>query len=727
MPGQNCHHRRHPGFLGAILVAGLIAQTGSFPAFAKGGPASAEGKGPAPSDETAKAPRKSHPLVPSQGTPGQVRAQTWHRDPVDLDVTILDGGPRMLLRDPHRGAEGGNTVEDLMGQWDPGKARIIELDGGTPGDAERAAASAAFALATSWDYFEKVHGRHGYDGKGSRVRILLNNRDGDGALWEPVGEVGAIRVAVPSQFEPMVHLTILGHEFTHGVVHSRARLDRCKEARGLDEGTADFFGQMIDTWSRTGGGNPASGFPSKTIGDSETSWTMPATRRSKDGPGETILLRNMAEPALDGHPDRWFPEIGRLPDEHAVAGPLNRALCILSRGAEAVGSDAKAPRNMEVKGSTPTETKEPKSLTGAPSWSSDLLPGGMTGIGNDRTAAIWYAVVTEELQPMSDYRDARKAALKVARRLYGEESREDFAVRDAFGAVGVGKPGRLSDPADAWLPAVVVKAEPAGEDLVLTVTVPDPAQVKSVAFLVDGAQVGKAAASPFRLSLPASSLLANGARRFQAALQDVEDNVVQSKEVGFTLANRMQQLVVDPGLRFEDESAGGWLSEAILERPALPPPGEVADGWCRRFDAATLRPGRYPILTLQGLVLPSAPVHLQLSLWVQVPASSTPAPDDELIIRVQPNGAMPTQTFARLTPTAPTDGWVYLSFPLDGFAGQSVHLQFESRFKEASTTVFRVADVRILASSEPIPAPAEPVREPGCASSSSSSTSTSPR
>jgi hypothetical protein len=246
-----------------------------------------------------------------------------------------------------------------------------------------------------------------------------------------------------------------------------------------------------------------------------------------------------------------------------------------------------------------------------------------------------------------------------------------------------------------------------------------------VAFLVDGAQVGKAAAAPFRLSLPASRLLANGARRFQAALRDVEDNVVLSKGVGFTLANRMQQLVVDPSLLFEDDTAGGWLSEAILERPALPPPGEVADGWCRRFDAITLRPGRYPFMALQGLVLPSAPVHLQLSLWVQVPASTKPAPDDELIIRVQPNGAGPRQEFVRLTPTAPTDGWVRLIFPLDDFAGQSVNLQFESQFKEASTTVFRVADVRILASSEPISVSVERAPEPSFKSSSSSSTSSS--
>ena len=632
------------------------------------------------------------PLAQRLEAPGRVRASTWDSGRVLLDVTLLDRGPRLRLRDPHRGREGGNTVEDLGGQWDPRQAKVYEstaMGGEIPGDLDRTAASAAFGLAAAWDYFGHVHGRKGYDGSGSRVRLLVNGPGADNAHWAPEGGVGAITVAGPGDFQPLVHPAILGHEFTHGVVNARARLNGSKEAKALGEGTCDFFGQMIDTWSRTGGGNRATRLSSNVIGDRETAWAISLTRRTKEGAGETVVMRDLAEPARSGCPDRWTPELAQIPDEHHAAGPLNRALCFLSRGAAAVGSP---------------ESRQPRSLTGAPSWTSDLLPGGMRGIGNDRTAAIWYAVLDEELQPMSDYRDARKAALKVARRLYGEESREDLAVRDAFGAVGVGRPGRLADPVDAWLPSVAVEAVPHGEDLDLTVTVPDPAQVKSVAFLVDGVQVGKEAGAPFRLRVPASRLLANGAHRFQAALRDVEDQVVLSKAAEFSLANRVQQLVVDPSLQFEDDASRGWITDARSERPAPPPPAGGADGWCRTFDAATLRPGRHPVLS-QRLTLPPAPVHLQLSLWVQVPTSPRPGAEDELSIRVQSDGPLPVQELARLAPTAPTEGWTRLTFPLDTFAGATIDLQFLSRFKEGSTTVFRVAEVRILASAEAIPAP----------------------
>lgn len=383
----------------------------------------------------------------------------------------------------------------------------------------------------------------------------------------------------------MVHPAILGHEFTHGIVQtSQARLDASKEARGLDEGTADFFGQMIDTWSRTGGGNPATRLFSNLIGDRDTPWTYTLTRAES---GESFVFRDLAEPSRVGHPDRWFPEIGRLPDEHAPAGPLNRALCFLSRGAAAVGSP---------------EAGRPRTLNGAPAWTSDLLPGGMAGIGNDRTAAIWYHVLTEELQPRSDYRDARRAALR-----------------------------------------------------------------------------------------------------------DVEDNVVLSRETGFTLANAQHQVLRDPSLVDEDDASGGWVADATLECPSLPPPGRGAEGMCRRFDATTLRPGKYPLLS-QMVTLPAVPARLLLSLWVQVQPSSDPRPEDSLVVHISPTSHAPAKDLVNLTPAHPTEGWKRLTFPLDAFAGQTVALRFKSHFQEGSSTVFRVADVRILASDPPAPGPAtEPV------------------
>ncbi|BDU72116.1 hypothetical protein METEAL_12900 [Mesoterricola silvestris] len=640
-------------------------------------------------DATSGRVLEERPLAPALGTPVRVRVPALDPATVDLDATLPPGGGRPLLRDPVRGLAGGNTVEACGDAGHTGEARVVDL-GEKPGDeGERTAASAAHALAAAWTYFERVHGRHGFDGRGTRVRVLLGGPPADDVHWDRSGATGIIRVGRAQAYDPLVFPAILGHEFTHGVIgSSRAGLDGCAEARGLDEATADFFGQMIDTWSRTGGGNPASGLFSNHIGDGGTAWRLQVQPRPKGT--EPELMRHMAEPARMGHPDRWFPALGRIQDPHVAAGPLNRALCFLSAGAAATGS--------------PEEKASPRP-GGAPPWSSPLLPQGMAGIGNDRAAAIWYQALTQELQPLSDYRDARRAALAVARRLYGPDSREDLAVRDAFGAVGVGKPGRLTEPVDAWLPSVEVSAEPLGEEVLLALAVPDPSQVKCVAFLVDGVQVGKAGAAPFHLRLPASRLLANGPHGFRAALRDREDQVVHSREVAFTLANPRQQVLLDPGLQSEDFGSGGWVTDARLESAEPPPPG-LPGSECRVFDATSLRPGKHPYLA-QEVALPPGPVRLELRLWTHVSAPA-PGSEDALVIRVQgPHGGTHRE-LARITHADAGEGWVQRVFPLDGLAGERIDLQFASQFSEGSTMRIRLADVRILAEprhADPAPLP----------------------
>jgi hypothetical protein len=79
---------------------------------------------------------------------------------------------------------------------------------------------------------------------------------------------------------------------------------------------------------------------------------------------------------------------------------------------------------------------------------SKYLPKGMTGIGNDRAARIWYKALTEYLTPQSKYADARAAGISAATDLYGAGSVELAAVENAFAAINVGaeagKPPRVT-------------------------------------------------------------------------------------------------------------------------------------------------------------------------------------------------------------------------------------------------------------------------------------------
>jgi len=68
-----------------------------------------------------------------------------------------------------------------------------------------------------------------------------------------------------------------------------------------------------------------------------------------------------------------------------------------------------------------------------------LLPaGGMTGIGNDHAARIWYRALTTYFTSSMKYTGCRTACLSAATDLYGASSAEYAAVQNAFAAINVG-------------------------------------------------------------------------------------------------------------------------------------------------------------------------------------------------------------------------------------------------------------------------------------------------
>jgi len=91
---------------------------------------------------------------------------------------------------------------------------------------------------------------------------------------------------------------------------------------------------------------------------------------------------------------------------------------------------------------------------------SAYLPKGMTGIGNDRAARIWYKALTEYLTPQSKYADARVAAVSAATDLYGAGSVEVASVENAFAAVNVGAEAGRPPRVTIDLPVVHAEGTP---------------------------------------------------------------------------------------------------------------------------------------------------------------------------------------------------------------------------------------------------------------------------
>jgi len=307
--------------------------------------------------------------------------------------------------------------------WGDGTQFVMYPYGGeTSVNGQTAAVDAHWGMAQTWDFYRKVFGRDGVDNAGtslvSEVHIVgpLGTYY-DNAFWNTGSMAmfysdGTLNVGVdpntggptlpdPAGYNSLTAIDIIGHEMTHGVTAFSSQLVYDGESGGINESTSDFMGSMVEAYATRAPGADA------TVPATGTDWVMGAKLGNKP-------LRSMINPNSDGiSPNYWYSGIEYL-DVHYSSGPLNRFFYFLSQGAS----------------SDPTSD----------SYSS-YLPGGMTGIGNDEAAHIWYTAMTEWMTMTDKYADARVDGINAATELFGAGSPEVAAVQNAFAAINVGGVG----------------------------------------------------------------------------------------------------------------------------------------------------------------------------------------------------------------------------------------------------------------------------------------------
>jgi Zn-dependent metalloprotease len=305
--------------------------------------------------------------------------------------------------------------------WGDSQQFIMYPYGGeTSVNGQTAAVDAHFGMATVWDFYKNVFNRDGIDNQGTSPISIVHTVApysgyyydnafwddytfgmyySDGTLYPGVDPyTGLATVANPNGFTSLTTLDIIGHEMTHGVTANTAGLIDEGESGGLNEGSSDIMGKMVEVYRTRLAGQDT------LIPLTGTNWLVGDQVRASG-------LRSMIRPSSDGlSADNWYAGIEYL-DVHYANGPINRFFYYLSQGAPSSSADIAYSR---------------------------YLPGGMTGIGNDHAARIWYKTLTEYLAPDSTYTTARPAAISAATDLYGAGSPEVAAVKSAFAAINVG-------------------------------------------------------------------------------------------------------------------------------------------------------------------------------------------------------------------------------------------------------------------------------------------------
>ena len=259
---------------------------------------------------------------------------------------------------------------------------------------ETVAADAAYGQNMTWDYYQKTFGRNGIadDGKGAYSRVHYS-RNYDNAYWSD--SCFCMTYGDGNVLLPLVSIDVAGHEMTHGVTSRTAKLVYSKESGGLNEGTSDIMGTMVEFYAN----NP-------------------------NDPGDYLIgeelytngswLRNMTQPNKDGaSADCWYSTVGSL-DVHYSSGVANHFYFLLAEG-----TTAGVPSKTCVSGNK-------KTATGT---------GTLTGIGRTKAAKIWYRALTVYMTSSTTYAGARTATISAATDLYGSTSAEVAAVKAAWTAV----------------------------------------------------------------------------------------------------------------------------------------------------------------------------------------------------------------------------------------------------------------------------------------------------
>ncbi|BDU72874.1 M4 family metallopeptidase [Mesoterricola silvestris] len=275
--------------------------------------------------------------------------------------------------------------------YDPGRGP------GSP-NGQTAAVDAHYGLQTAWDFYHRILGRDGLDGKGTAPVNYVHYAEGfDNAFWSDA--CFCMTYGDGLRMGTLTSLDVVGHEVSHGLCTATAGLAYEGESGGLNEANSDIFGVMIRFYAREAGGLGS------RVPEGAGPWTVGGDLADEP-------FRHLDRPSLDGHsPDEWSPALKDL-DPHLSSGPMNRAFYFLAQGASA---DPTSPAH------------------------SRWLPEGMEGIGNDKALRIWWRTLSTRLTPTSGYRQARAGALQSARELYGDGGPEMQAVGKAFRAIHVGR------------------------------------------------------------------------------------------------------------------------------------------------------------------------------------------------------------------------------------------------------------------------------------------------
>jgi Zn-dependent metalloprotease len=265
-------------------------------------------------------------------------------------------------------------------------------------------------LGQTYDFYRQIFGRNSLDGQGMRLDAVVHYGDEfNNAFWD--GQRMVFGDGDNNLFTSFTRsLDVIAHELTHGVTEFTAALEYHKQQGALNESMSDVFGSLVKQWALKQSAAAADWLVGAEI---FTPGMKGDALRSLKAPGEAYSNAIFGQDPQPRHMDDFkvMPDTraGDWGGVHINSGIPNHAFYVMSL---ALGGNA---------------------------WEA---PG-----------QIWYETLTKNCGPQAQFQDFADATSGVASRLFGASSREQRAVSDARGAVGIRVKGIGSVAPDPSLPS----------------------------------------------------------------------------------------------------------------------------------------------------------------------------------------------------------------------------------------------------------------------------------
>jgi len=280
------------------------------------------------------------------------------------------------------------TVYDARRRYElPGKLVRTE---GSPKSKDAAVNEAYYGSGATYNLFAKVFSRNSIDNRGMRLDSTVHyGRGYDNAFWNGRQMVfGDGDGRIFRRFTSA--LDVIGHELCHGIIQHEAELQYRDQPGALNESFSDVFGSLVKQYSRR-----------QTV--EEADW---------------LIGRELFMPDVRARGIRSLKDPGTAYDDPVL------------------GKDPQ-PGHMRDYVRTPEDSGGVHVNSGIPNRAFYELASRLKGYAWEKAGRIWYATLADKLRPASNFRDAVNMTVQAAGEIFGKNSLEQKATREAWAEVGL--------------------------------------------------------------------------------------------------------------------------------------------------------------------------------------------------------------------------------------------------------------------------------------------------